>query len=107
MKKKVIRRKFGVNFFSGGWALTLSPCEVSGEKQTCAGMSERNHRDGWKIKGEIHEDYYYWVNAFEASHKKYGRVWGNFESIVYANSERGFNHFYKHHPPNAWDYRDI
>jgi len=93
MKKKVIKKKFVIN---PGGALTLSPSEV-----------ERKHKDGWKIKGEIHEDYYSWVNDFEASHPRYGKVWGNFEGTVFATSEKAFNHFYKHHPPNAWDYQDI
>jgi hypothetical protein len=69
----------------------------------CVGDNE----SGWKIKGEIHEDYYEWVNDFEAEHPKYGRVWGNFETEVNADSEEGYRNFIKSHPPEAWDYWDI
>lgn len=65
------------------------------------------HTDGWAISGEIHEDYYKWVNAFEAAHPVYGKVWGNFETTVYAESEEGYDHFVQHHPPEDWDYWDI
>jgi len=106
MKKKVIEKKFGVDFDSPGGALTLSASEVS-KNDSAYGLCERKHKDGWKIKGEIHEDYYLWVNDFEAKHPRYGRVWGNFESTVYATSEKGYQHFYKHHQPSAWDYQDI
>ena len=69
----------------------------------CIGANE----SGWTIKGEVHEDYYEWVNEFEAVHPTYGKVWGNFESVVYADTEEGFNHFIENHPPTEWDYWDI
>jgi hypothetical protein len=31
---------------------------------------------GWTITGKIHEDYYEWVNYFEATHPDYGWVKG-------------------------------
>lgn len=62
---------------------------------------------GWVITGEVMEDYYEWVNDFEATHPDFGRVWGDFEDIVYADSEEGFKHFFEHHPPSEWDYQDI
>ena len=79
----------------GSMALTLSPDDVG-----C-------HQDGWSISGAIHEDYYEWVNDFEASHPAFGRVWGNFEDKVFADSEAGFEAFYAAHPPSSWDYWDI
>jgi len=60
-----------------------------------------------KIFGEMHEDYYEWVNQFGALHEEYGAVCGNFEHEVYATSEEAFAHFWKHHKPTAWDYQDI
>jgi hypothetical protein len=65
------------------------------------------HPDGWTVSGEINEDYFEWVNEFEASHPRYGRVWGDFEYEVHADSEEGFNDFVKYHPPHEWDYWDI
>lgn len=91
----MITKKFGVDFKSEYGALTLNPEEIG------------EHPDGWIISGEVHEDYYEWVNEFEAHHPTYGKVWGNFEEEVYAESEEGFQHFYKNHTPVAWDYGDI
>lgn len=62
---------------------------------------------GWIVKAEIHEDYFEWVNYFEAFHEDYGIVWGDFEDEVYASSEEAFNHFVKNHEPSVWDYWDI
>jgi hypothetical protein len=67
----------------------------------------RIHDDGWTIGGILSEDWYLWVNHFDAEHPKYGRVWGNFEDIVFADSEKAYQHFYKNHRPEAWDYHDI
>ena len=65
------------------------------------------HPDGWTVSGDIVEDWYEWVNEFEAVHPHFGKVWGDFETAVHADSEEGFNHFVNHHPPMEWDYWDI
>ena len=80
---------------SSGGALTL-PTEYIGDNES-----------GWRVEGKITEDYYEWVNYFEASHPNFGKVWVDFEMEVYADSEEGFAHFYEHHSPGAWDYYDI
>lgn len=103
----MITKKFGVDFHSRGGALTLGRSEVCEDKTQEHGTHTRTHPDGWAITGELHEDWFVWVNDFEAHHPQYGRVWGNFEKEVYADSEEGFQHFYTHHQPNAWDYWDI
>ena len=36
----------------------------------CIGKNE----SGWEISGEIHEDYYEWVNDFEATHPTFGKM---------------------------------
>ena len=102
----VVEKKFGIDFNSEGGALTLNPCEVT-EGNEEEGTHIRIHDDGWTIKGEIHEDYYTWVNSFEAEHPKFGKVWGNFECSVFADNESGFNNFFANHEPSAWDYGDI
>lgn len=102
----MITRKFGKHFTSSGGALTLSPSEVS-ETNADNGTHSRTHSDGWTIRGQIHEDYYTWVNDFNAKHPKLGKVWGNFEGEVHATSKAAFDDFYKNHPPSAWDYADI
>ena len=83
------------NFDTYGMASTLSPSIIG------------VNGSGWTIEGQVHEDYYEWVNDFEAEHPKLGKVWGNFESTVYADSEEAYNHFIKNHPPENWDYQDI
>ena len=104
----MITKKFGVDFNSDGGALTLSTGSVSDVGYTSYGnIQQKTHPSGWTIKGEVHEDYYEWVNSFEAEHPVFGKVWGDFENEVYADSEEGFADFYKNHAPEAWDYGDI
>ena len=90
-------------------ALTLSPEEVSelGDDVPIGIKLTRIHDSGWKISGYVQEDWFRWVNSFEAVHPTYGKVHGNFEKEVYADSIEGFNHFYENHTPNAWDYWEI
>lgn len=102
----MITKKYGIDFSSEGGALTLSRGEVT-DSQAESGIHTLTHPDGWTITGAIHEDYYFWVNDFEAKHPKLGLVWGNFESIVHADSEEAFQDFYTNHKPEAWDYGDI
>jgi hypothetical protein len=76
---------------TGHLASTLPP--------ECIGLNE----SGWTIEGAINEDYYSWVNEFEAVHPVFGKVWGNFEIEVYADSEEGYEDFVKNHEPEDWD----
>lgn len=111
----MITKKLGVDFFVeevekkffSAPAFTLNPEEVLDNHTNETGTYVREHPDGWTISGRIVEDYYYWVNDFEASHPVYGRVWGNFEDEVYCDTEEGYEHFMKYHHPCAWDYYDI
>lgn len=91
----MITKRVNVDFENPYGALTLDPSDLG------------THEDGWTVEGEVSEDYYEWVNHFEATHPVFGRVWGDFEDEVYADSEEGFQHFYEHHTPRAWDYWDI
>ena len=92
----MVTKLYGKDFVSTyDSALTLSPDEL--------GVNE----SGWTIEGAVVEDYYEWVNDFEANHPTFGKVWGNFEGEVHADSEEGFAHFFEHHPPESWDYWDI
>lgn len=89
-------KKGGDLGYSGGhMALTLRPSDL-GENDS-----------GWTIAGEILEDYFEWVREFEATHPDFGRVWGDFQIEVYADSQEAFEHFYENHPPDEWDYWDI
>lgn len=102
----MITKRFGADFHSAGGALTLEPTEVS-ELGDVTGHHTRTHADGWTISGTVTEDYFYWVNEFEARHPTLGRVWGDFESEVHADSEEAFADFWAKHQPGAWDYDDI
>ena len=66
-----------------------------------------HHSSGWAIHGEIVEDYYTWINSFVATHPKYGKVWGDFEKIVFADSKLGYLNFMQSHSPDHWDYGNI
>lgn len=99
--------KYEVDFYSPGGALTL-PCEsVSDIGHVYNLAQEKTHTSGWTIKAQTQEDYYVWVNEFEAIHPVFGRVWGDFENEVFADSEEAFVDFYKNHTPEQWDYQDI
>ena len=64
-------------------------------------------KSGWTISGEVHEDYYEWVNDFEATHPVYGTIKGDFEEEVQAESREAYDNFVKNFPPEEWDYYDI
>lgn len=102
----LVVKKFGIDFDSDGGALTLDGLDVCNTGAE-SGTHTRTHEDGWTITGVIHEDYYVWVNYFEASHPVYGFVWGDFESEVFSTGEDTFFDFYGNHHPQAWDYHDI
>jgi hypothetical protein len=101
---KIFEKKFSLDF--PHQARTLDPFVVSDVKYA-DGEHELTHDNDWTVKAVIHEDYYYWINDFKANHPKFGRVWGNFEDIVYADSEDGYNEFLKEFPYTEWDYWDI
>ena len=65
------------------------------------------NESGWVITGKIVEDYFEWVNKFEAVHPRFGKVCGDFEVEVVADSEQAFADFYEKHKPKSWDYGDI
>ena len=106
---KTVVKTFGVDFNSSGGALTLESSHVRGDDLDYdgPGLFSRTHASGWTIEGTVKEDYYEWVNGFMAVHPKLGKVWGNFEEQVFADSEEAYQDFYEKHPPHAWDYDDI
>ena len=65
------------------------------------------HESGWKISAVIHEDWFHWVNKFEAYHPIFGIVRGDFEDNITATSRKGLEHFLFNHPYQEWDYADI
>lgn len=104
----MINKKFGVHFTSEGGALTLLPSEVSDIGFTYEGhLQTKSHPDGWSISAVVIEDSVEWVNYFQAKHPIFGKVWGDFEKEVFADSEEGFNDFISKHKPIEWDYSDI
>lgn len=113
---KIYEYTYWVDFTSSGGALTLRSSEVSDDRDDdsdddISTFSEKiftkTHSDGWTISWVIHSDYYEWVNYFEASHPTLWKVWGNFESTVFATKKKWFKDFYKNHVPEKWDYEDI
>ena len=102
-----ITKRFGEHFHGAGGALTLEPVQVTDDINAVSGTHTKTHESGWTITGEVHEDWYVWVNEFTASHPELGHVEGDFEAEVKATSEEAFKHFWDHHEPSAWDYGDI
>ena len=99
---------FEITFDVKSMASTLEPeevCENYNRPQT--GYFSRTHADGWTISGWVKEDFCTWVNEFEASHPVFGRVWGDFEDKVFADSKEGYEAFNEAHSPHSWDYQDI
>lgn len=66
-----------------------------------------HEKSGWTIEGEVHEDWYEWVNDFVAVHPVYGKIEGNFEDAVTADTQIALDHFLINHPFYEWDYYDI
>lgn len=92
---KPLSKKFGVDFHSAGGALTLRPSDIG------------EHPSGWVVSGKIKEDWFEWVNEFDAVHPTLGRVWGDFESEVFYTSIEAYEDFRKYFSPEDWDYWDI
>ena len=92
-------------------AYTLDPQEVKEdakyEDANNDKIHSRTHADGWTIKGVISEDYYMWVNDFEATKEDGSFVRGNFEDKIEASSVEALKDFLKNHTPSFWDYWDI
>lgn len=88
-------------------AITLPPEYITDDDWRTDGIYSKTHKNGWTITASLCEDWYVWVSEFTATHPKYGKVWGDFEVIVYADSEEGFNNFYSYFQPQVWDYYDI
>lgn len=63
-------------------------------------------QNGWRVSGEVHEDYYCWVNSFSA-HKGNYKVEGDFEKEVRASSKAAFFDFTHSVEVREWDYMDI
>ena len=118
----MVTKKFGIDFNSIGGALTLPIESVSDIGHIENAVQSKTHESGWTIKGRLETGYYnyvwlnqfeayhynyVWLNQFEAYHPVFGKVWGDFEDEVFADSEEGFAHFFENHPPNDWSYCEI
>ena len=102
----MITKTYGIDFGEIGLACTLDKSEVTCKKVT-SGIYTREHPDGWIITGEVHEDYYVWVEDFTAIHPEFGEVSGSFDGEIRATSEEAFTHFYYRHKPDIWDKDNI
>lgn len=72
---------------------------------------ERTHPDGWTIKGVMCNDWYSWVEVFEATHPQFGKVWRTDEDVknhtVKATSQEAYDNFIINHELSEMDYDDI
>lgn len=62
--------------------------------------------NGWVVEGEIHEDYFSWVNDFTAKKEEWF-VKGDFEDTVTCSSLDAFEDFLSNVTVEDWDYDDI
>ena len=67
----------------------------------------RTHSSGWTIEGYIKEDWYIWIDIFTAYHPLYGKIEGDLNKEIIADSEEAYNHFIKNHPFKYWCPGDI
>jgi hypothetical protein len=67
---------------------------------------ERTHKDGWTIRGEIHNDWYSWVEDFVATHPENGAITREGNEVT-APSKQVWDTFVKRHPLTPFDYGDI
>ncbi len=78
------------------WANTLGPEDLGFHPES-----------GWTVTGDVQEDWFEWVNYFEATHPVYGKITGDFEDEVTAESKDALDNFLESHQPQEWDYWDI
>jgi len=64
---------------------------------------KKKHPSGWKISAKINEDYILFISDFKASHPHYGKLYGDYDKIIYAESDEAYNHFIENHPPDMHD----
>lgn len=65
------------------------------------------HKDGWTISAIIEYDYYVWIESFRAYHPKYGKIYGDLNNLIKAESIEAYEHFIKYHPIKKFDLHDI
>lgn len=72
---------------------------------------ERTHPDGWTIKGVMCNDWYSWVEVFEATHPQFGKVWRTEEDAknhtVKATTREAYDNFVINHEFIGFCYDDI
>lgn len=72
---------------------------------------ERMHLDGWTIKGVMCNDWYSWVEVFEATHPQFGKVWRTEEDAknhtVKATTREAYDNFIINHEFIGFCYDDI
>lgn len=73
----------------------------------CGRIFTRIHSNGWTITGNMSNDYYSWVEKFEAIHPTFGKIVGVVDDKIYATSEEGYEDFIKNHPITGMDLDDI
>lgn len=61
---------------------------------------------GWTVYAPVNEDYYSWIESFEA-YKNDEWVVGDFDYIVYSSSKAAFDDFTRHFRPKIFNSGDI
>lgn len=80
------------------------------DARTLQASSIGTHENGWTVQGQIHDDYWDWVNYFEAfKGDMQNKMWvvGDFESKIRASSKEALEDFLRYFEVEFWDYNDI
>jgi hypothetical protein len=93
--------------YNGLYTRILDIKVVTDDKHCEGGFHTKTNSSGWTVSATVKCDYYRWIESFEAQHKIYGRVYGDFSKIVYATTKKGYLDFIKNHPPHDLDQDDI
>lgn len=104
----MITNKFAFIAPQNGLVHTLrQECVTDIEYPDTSICHQKTHDSGWTISALLNDgDGYYYISEFEATHPVYGSVKGDFDILVIATSELGFNNFIENHPYDEWDYQD-
>lgn len=75
-------------------------------KNTSTLCSQNAYNCGWIIEAKRVQSEFYaefsWIEEFKATHPIHGIVFGDYQSKVYASTNKAFEHFHQYYFPNVF-----
>jgi hypothetical protein len=99
--------KYAVLILSTSHVKNINSGPDDTEFEPDAVFTKTHSESGWTISACIRSGSEEWIKDFTATHAQYGTIDGDFATKITATSKEGFDHFYRHHPPTKFNYRDI